>query len=285
MDGAIYIDDAGNPGAASGSDFLSGSRKSWTAVVVPSSIANDVSTAMTMFLAGVQQDFGADELHFTDIYSGRGVWESVEVARRLEIFDLMKMIVNKFALPIFHQTVSEETFLDNQVALSVYAKVPGSPWDIKDVSHFGFLILCSRMAKNLRDLSFSSPSDFVLPMPLFVDEGIGKAGTDIPLPNWGDVFDGQNARFRTSHEMAGIQIADFAAFAISRTQWIMVQQKLGTPIKRGDLEFLSLTAGFNSVDLPLVGFSPENISKEAYEFVLSQYRRANGLSLRPPKLK
>jgi hypothetical protein len=44
IQGSINIDDAGNPD--SGSEFLSETRKSWTAVIIPSSVARDVSTEM-----------------------------------------------------------------------------------------------------------------------------------------------------------------------------------------------------------------------------------------------
>ena len=55
--GCIYIDDAGNPGTESGSDYLSSSRKSWTAVIVPASIANAVEMSMALFLKGVNNEF------------------------------------------------------------------------------------------------------------------------------------------------------------------------------------------------------------------------------------
>src|SRR5262245_31677804 len=100
VQGSINIDDAGNPGAESGSEFLSETRKSWTAVIIPSSIAGDVSTAMDTFLAGVSNEFKAAELHFTDIYGGRGVWKGVAVAKRIEVFEIMTSIMESFALPV-----------------------------------------------------------------------------------------------------------------------------------------------------------------------------------------
>jgi hypothetical protein len=74
-----------------GSDFLSPSRKSWTAVIVPSSVADDVANALNIFVGGVKGEFGASELHFIDIYSGRGKWKDVAVGKRIEIFGLTKV--------------------------------------------------------------------------------------------------------------------------------------------------------------------------------------------------
>ena len=164
--GCIYVDDAGNPGAESGSDFLSSSRKSWTAVIVPSSVADAVEVGMGMFLRGVRGEFGASELHFTDIYSGRGVWEDVAIIKRIEIFDLMKDILESFSLPIVHQTASEETLHDHERVFSRLVKAPNSRWDIKNVSHFGFLLLCSNLSRYIAELHKQGPKDFVLPIPL-----------------------------------------------------------------------------------------------------------------------
>lgn len=283
--GCIYVDDAGNPGAESGSDFLSSSRKSWTAVIVPSSVAGAVEVGMGMFLKGVRGEFGASELHFTDIYSGRGVWEDVAIIKRIEIFDLMKGILESFSLPIVHQTASEELLHDHERVFSRLVKSPNSRWDIKNVSHLGFLLLCSNLSRYIAELHKQGPKDFILPMPLMVDEGIAKEGGSIDLPNWGSVIAGQKALFSTSKDTPGIQIADFAAFAISRTQWILAQQKIGSPVKRGDLEFLKMTSGLNILNLPMLPFWPNNISKEAYESTLEEDRRMKGLPSRPSRRK
>lgn len=279
--GCIYVDDAGNPGAESGSDFLPSTRKSWTAVIVPTSIAGNVETSMDMFLKGVKGEFGASELHFTDVYSGRGVWEGVSIIKRIEIFDLMKEILKSFSLPIVHQTATEQTLLDHEPTFSSLARAPNSYWDIKNIEHLGFLLLCFNLSRYIGKLHKRGAKDFVLPMPLIVDEGIAKAGADIDLPSWGSVIAGQKALFSRSKETPGIQIADFAAFAISRTQWIMVQQKEGTPVKRGDLEFLKMTSGLNILNLSMIPFWPNQISKETYEFVLEQDRGIKGLQSRP----
>lgn len=283
MAGAIYVDDSGTPGADSGSDFLPSSRKSWTAVIVPNGIADDLSTAMGIFLTGVRQEFGAEELHFMEIYGGRGIWKNVPIEDRITVFDSMQMIVEQFQLPILHQTVSNETLADHSLAFSQVARADGAWWDIKDIAHFGFLVLCRQLADHLRDFSKEYPEDFKLPMPLFVDEGLSKAGTDVHLPNWGDAIAGPVARFRNSKDLPGIQIADFVAFAISRTQWIMTQQKLGEPPKKGDLLFLETINKFNLLNIPLIPFSKENLSKDAYEFVLSGDRKRKGLSPRPKR--
>lgn len=103
----IYIDAAGTPGVESKSEYLPEDRKSFCAVIVPETVVTDLSATLDIFYRGIRQDFGADELHFTDIYSGRGPWKGVDVDKRIEIFDLMLKIMRRFALPVIYQTSSE----------------------------------------------------------------------------------------------------------------------------------------------------------------------------------
>lgn len=283
VQGSINIDDSGNPGADSGSDFLSSTRKSWTAVIVPSSIANDISVAMDIFNAGVRDEFGAEELHFTDIYGGRGVWKGVELTKRIQIFGLMRNIVESFALPIVHQTASAETLNDHRKTLSPFKRLPGSWWDPGNIAHFGLLFLCWNVSQYLKQFGADCPGDFKLPFHTYIDEGLAKAGTSIELPNWGDVFEDQKIMFCKSKDRAELQIADFAAFSISRTQWIMAHQTVGKEVSKGDLEFLRTTSGFNVLNLPKIEFSTDNISRESFEFVLSRDRHEKGLPNRPRK--
>ena len=114
-----YIDDTGTPGVRSKSVFLNESRKSWCAVVVPRRASRPVSVAMGMFLLGIRQDYGAEELHFADIYSGRGAWSGVAIEKRIEIFDLMADVFVKFDLPVIFQTVSESMFSEHAERFSV----------------------------------------------------------------------------------------------------------------------------------------------------------------------
>src|SRR5436190_17053453 len=108
MSAGIYIDDAGTPGAMSPSAFLHTERKSWAAVVVPEEAAPKLTIALDIFLEGIATDYAAKELHFADIYGGRGAFEKVPIDKRFELIDLMSTIFEEFQLPILFQTCSPE---------------------------------------------------------------------------------------------------------------------------------------------------------------------------------
>ncbi len=193
-EGAIYVDDSGNPGAESGSEFLPSARKSWTAVIVPSVVADRVEEGMRIFLDGVRGEFEADELHFTEIFSGNGTWASISVERRAEIINLMARVMTALSLPIVHQSVSEFTMLDHP--RRAFSGQTGN-WNLNDLTHQGLLMLCSHTSHHIRSMRDQRPADFDLPFPLYVDQSILNAGRDRELPNWEDVIEDRQHAFAT----------------------------------------------------------------------------------------
>ncbi|WP_245270331.1 DUF3800 domain-containing protein [Mesorhizobium ciceri] len=281
--GAIYVDDSGNPGAESGSVFLPSSRKSWTAVVVPSVISRTVQTAMEIFfLAGVRDEFGAEELHFTEIYSGAGPWRSVNVDRRAKMIAIMANLMDRYGLPIVHQTVSEHTLLDHADFRRSLEGQRAGDWNLKDISHFGLLLLCSQVSKHIRTMKCDSPQDFELPFPLYVDEGIMSEGGERKLPKWSDVIKGPTVCFCRSTDVPGIQLADFASFIITRSQWIAVKRNPGPTFSRADELILRAAAGLNILNLPARWTTPGELGRENFEDWLSADRVAKALPPRPP---
>jgi len=273
----IYADDTGNPGQKSGSVHLSETRKSWTAVIVPPSAANDCGIVMDTLLRGVATDYGTNELHFTDVYSGRGVWKRISLEKRIEIFQLKALFLSKRApQPIIHVTTSQETLSDHPMIMEALHFDPKQFWRV-NVPHLGFLRMCSEVARFVRKRREDGDQDFVGVFPMFADAGLALAGASVKLLNWDDFIEGPSVNFVDSCHSAGVQMADFAAFTISRTQWIVARKELGSPLSRADREFLGYGSGLNVVNLPKVAFSEDSISRQSLDFLLERDRLAKGL--------
>ena len=278
----FYIDDAGTPGAESKSPFLSESRKSWCAVIVPERAVDALGADVGLFLRGVKRDYGVDELHFADVYGGRRGWRAVPVAKRIEIFDLMTQAFVSFNLPVIFQTVSQSTYSDHAAFFSRVKAKSSEFWDVKSIPHFGLLLTCFQIAKYFDYLKKEYPSDFPRPLPAYVDEGLAKPGAEVTLPNWGHAIDGKKLMFQRSVDNPGLQLADFAAFSISRTQWIAARQLSGTPISVADQHIVSISGKLNLFNIDRVAIDPGNFSRKDYELVLRQDRAAKGLTENPP---
>lgn len=276
---AIYFDDTGNPGTDPLSPFLSETRKSWAGVIVPRTISESLYAAMDIFARGIRDDFGAEELHFTDIYSGRGVWKSVELHRRIEIFDLMSLVCSKFDLPIIYQTWSEE-FANDHKSLKYPYNYKKNFWDTSNIGHFG-LILAIMQARDVIENLRSQSGDFADEFQIYVDEGLAKAGVNIALPIKKQGVFSNNIRFLSSQESAGLQIADFAAFTIARSQRIMMSKTAGQDFSRADRHILSIVEKLNHWTLDLMAVDPISASKEGYEFLLMRDRMNKGLKKKP----
>jgi len=247
-------------------------------VVIPSTISIKIATAMSMLIEGVKSDYNAKELHFTDIYSGRGIWKKVTVAERMEIFDLMASVLINFELPVFYQTWSKEFKNDHELAFKKIKNLKiENFWNAQEVDHFGLMFLLFRMREGIKEIRKVIPGDFDESFQVYVDEGIAKAGNSIPIPcKGGDIFK-EKVHFESSEHNLGIQIADFCAFIISRSQWIMMNKKGGEDFG-SDKHILAINSKLNhwSPDIQFIKGDEKFMSKEGFEFFMKRDRQKKG---------
>ena len=277
MSAGIYIDDAGTPGAVSPSAFLHTNRKSWAAVVVPEETNPKLTTALNIFLEGIATDHNAKELHFTDIYGGRGAFADLTIDKRFELIDLMATIFEEYQLPILFQTSSPEFLSESRPKLGAVTKL--SSLDLNKHDDFALLFLLFQV----RQFISENKQHFREPLPVFIDEGRAKAGAVLKLPPlWADTFRNGRIEFRKSHECPHLQLADFAAFAIGRSQWLLGKGNL----KPHDIRFLNIVSAKRLciINLPSVSISPGQHTTVDFDELLKRDRRAKGLPDDPPKL-
>jgi hypothetical protein len=274
----IFIDDAGTPGVKPPSKFLPESRKSWCSVVIPSKISSDVATAMSILTDGVKSDYNAEELHFTDIYSGRGPWDSVGVTKRIEVFDFMNSIVEGFSLPVFYQTWSKESKNDHRLTFKSYEKLQVDFWNLQRVDHYGLILLLIRTRKGIEELRNITKGDFDESFQIYVDEGIAKSGSSFKVPCESESVFEEKLNFVSSKSNLGIQIADFAAFVISRSQWLMFKKKEGTGFSKADKHILSINEKLNHWSLEFCKVDERSFSRELLESFLMRDRQNKKLT-------
>ena len=278
MTGTIYVDDSGNPGAESGSGFLLSTRKSWTAVIVPSVVAGKLDQAMAIFLSGIREEFGASELHFTEVWSGKGPWKNVSPSSRAEIFALMGDIMRRFALPIVHQTFSAQTLNDHPEIRNELNGAKSGEWQLDEIFQLGLLFLCSRVCHHIRKLRESGPQDIDASFEMYVDEGLLPAGQRRSLPNWSDVIRGPELKFANSRVVTGLQLADFAAFVITRSQWIAATRTTKPAYEQAESAIFLAASSLNILNLPSIALPSSELDIRRYEELLRSDRDNKGLS-------
>lgn len=228
-------------------------------------------------MGGVKADYGTDELHFPEIYGGRGAYSGVTADERLELFELMASIFDRFKIPILIQTLSPEFLAE--VAPHLPTKMSSLSWfELGKHEHVSLLFLLIRLRLFLREQNAKG----MVPMPVVIDEGMVKAGASIPVPIWKDTFAEGKVTAFASHKMPFLQLADFAAFVTSRTQWLLAKGVT----KHFDRRFLSIVSGERlwHVNLPSALIVPDANSNRAYDELLQEDRLFKDMSPGAPRL-
>lgn len=228
----VVVDDTGSPGDKNTPGSLHPQRKSWVAVVLTPGQAREVSEQLPQALALLRTETGASEFHFTDIYSGRKAFADLPIELRLSLFGFMAYIFTTYQFPIIVQTLDP----DNSMYQQMRDNFPGDigPFKSDKPGDIALLMLLIRTKWFLKEQGVTPATA----ARVFIDEGFMKHGRAFNLNAFRDVFDQGLLCFADSRSVPHIQLADFAAFALNRTQWLLGKQQL-SPIDQALIEILS----------------------------------------------
>ncbi len=243
----VFIDDTGSPGLKSTPANLHQERKTWVGVVVPPSQMKEVMIQFPKAIQELKSSTGADEFHFCDIYAGRKQFKDVGLQKRLAFFKFMAEIFSEYKFPIFVQTL-DPSVLNNIRKNNSFPESFG-PFNLRSQNDFALLILLFQIKQFL----IQSRSGFHKAR-VFIDEGFKKSGTAILIPGWESIFADGLICFASSTSVFPIQLADFAAYSLNKTQLIIGKSNITSL----ELEFLNI--------LEKVAWNFQNIEKGSASF-------------------
>ena len=237
--GAFFIDDTGSPGMADTPRHLHPDRKSWVAVYVNARQIGEVMREFPGALDELEKTIGAKEFHAIDIFQGKKQFESVPFDIRMAYFEFMAFIFQRYNFPILVQTVDPEK---NYIEKFRAAFPDGvGPLDLGNHHDLALMLLIIRAKWLLRDEIKESSAR------LFMDEGRFKAGSSVRIAGLNPPFIEGEILSAQSNYLHPLQLADFAAFAMNRTQLLLGRQSLNVRDQRL-LELLSgLVGNFKNV--------------------------------------
>ena len=244
----VFIDDTGSPGLRSSASFLHPDRKSWVGVVVSPWQMPEVLDQFPGALDELAKHTGASEFHFADIYAGRGAFSGVDLQVRLALFEFMAHLFRGYRFPVFVQTLDPVTL--SKVREQAGDELPQRlrTFNLTKPQDLALLFLLIWVKRYIQE---SRASDQVLAR-VFVDEGFKKAGIGLPIPSWETVFADGAVFFASSSSIQPIQLADFAAFSLNRTQLLRGEEQLNEHDKRF-LEIMSpIVWNFQNIDKQVV---------------------------------
>jgi hypothetical protein len=212
----IFIDDTGSPGIKDAPPNFHPERKTWVAVIVPPSQITEVMQQMPQAIDGLRQLVGADEFHFTEIYSGKKQFKNVDLQHRLGLFEFMVHIFSVYRFPVMVQTFDPEALVDVKTRSGVQFPDALPPFDFTKCEDLALFFLLLRLKWYMKETE-TYPK---IKARVFIDEGFRKNGIVIQIPTFDGVFADGQICFAKSSIAYPIQLADFAAFSLNRTQLI-----------------------------------------------------------------
>ena len=243
----VFIDDTGSPGLHT--TYPHSERKSWVAVVVPKHQISEVLYELPKAVEELRGGTGAIEFHFSDIYAGRKTFGSIDLNVRLGLFRFMAHVFSVYRFPVIVQTLDPDSIADIRSRAPFPQKL--GPFDLTKIEDMAFLILLFRVEWLLKEIGTEHGGK----ARVFVDEGFKKNGIAIKMDNFNRCFVDGLVCFARSDAIQPIQLADFAAFCLNRTQLI-----LGKPEPSDlDYEFLNIVSpiAWNYKNIPKgIGVKP-----------------------------
>jgi len=228
----VFIDDTGSPGLKVTSSSLHPERKTWVGVIVRPPQMPEVFEQFHEVIEELKTLTGAEEFHFADIYGGKGEFKGIDLKKRLGLFRFMTKIFKMYRFPVFVKTFNPDTL----AALHSKARFPKRicPFNLFKQEDLALLFLLIRI-KWYIEKNRAAPG---ITARVFVDEGYKKHGVAILIPKWVSMFEDGQICFARSSETYPLQLADFAAYVLNRSQLILDKIRSGRKISSLDVKFL-----------------------------------------------
>lgn len=270
----VLIDDSGTPGQVAGSTYLDPSRKTWVAVVTTPKQMSEIADQVSGALEELRLQTGANEFHFTDIYRGSGAFKDTPLPLRQGIFKFMARIFGVYMFPVIMQTFG----LRDLETLHFRSNLPSKHgvFNTHKPTDAALLFLLFRIKAFLRD----NASEYPAPAYIVLDEGFRPADRAIEVLGCSEQFYKSSIFTASSSVFSPIQLADFAAFCISRTQWLLTKPKRSAV----DDAFMRIMAPLrlNVLNLPEVSANIKTWTPQDYERFIDDDRISKSLQ---PKTK
>lgn len=235
----VFIDETGSPGLKHTPSFLHPERKTWVAVAVSPVYMPEILQQFGKAIGALQELTGAREFHFVDIYGGRNAFKDVPLERRLGLFRFMAFVIRQYGLPLFVQTLDPTSpifiqALDpkSEVSARLKAELANESEALKpeilghlhtdNHEHLALLLLLIQLRWYLRRASDGGTAH------VFIDEGLRKWGSVIRIAGLGPEIRDGAVYSESSAQVLPLQLADFAAFGLNRTQLILGKETPGS---------------------------------------------------------
>lgn len=174
--------------------------------------------------------------------------------------------------PVLVQTFSDRDLSDMQSRAAFPPRL--GVFDLHQPADASLLFLLLQVRRFLSEHT----SEYPVPAYVVLDEGFRPADRAIEIPSFREHFHRSSIFTARSSDFRELQIADFAAFCVSRTQWLLTKDKRS----KVDDEFMEIMTGLrlNILNLPDVSVDLRTWTSQDYEQIIDEDRIQKGLKPR-----
>ncbi|MFV2045214.1 MAG: hypothetical protein ACC700_18520 [Anaerolineales bacterium] len=268
----VLIDDTGTPGQNAGSVYLDESRKTWTAVFTSPKQISELIDQIPKGLRELEEQTGATEFHFAEIFGGSGQFAGVDPLIRLAIFEFMQEVFDEYGFAVLVQTLDDFGIAEVRNRMPFPEHV--TEFNLTKPADFALLLLLFQIRRFLGDHSSGYPS----PAYVVMDEGFRKADRAVTIPTFEQSFQRSSIVTAKSIDFPPLQLADYAAFCVGKSQWLLTKENRSL----FDLKVFDIMSGLTSqvINLPASSIDPESWTIEDYESFIDADRAEKGLGSR-----
>lgn len=231
----IYIDDTGNAQHRSNFKYDTSMSASWCAILLNEKQHLSALNFMSRELKELYKQLELDEFHFTDIFSGKGIYRNVE--NRLDFFKEFSAFSSLEQYVVLFQSFAEDDYERLKIK-KTQATIDG--FKLYNYSDFALYNLLLQIYSFLY-----INSGYTAPCRIIIDEGRCKNNSYQDCSILGSLLENGKILYKSSKEEPLLQLADFTAYTLNRCRWLDMKDSL----TEYDKKFLKI-ASFANFNVP-----------------------------------
>lgn len=259
----LYFDDTGFNAHEKQSERLKSEQGTYVGVIIPTESVEALTIVINGMSKLLKDKYGVDEFHFTDIYNSKKPFDIMSKEEKIYLLasfaDIFRIFDLKIAVytSVNNKKGAGEQSLDNMVEFLL------SNMQIKSTPKSKALIYSYLRAKKYLS---ENEKDFKIEN-LISDEGLRKSGTTAEIK--GSEF---KIRFASSKDEKMLQIADYAAWFITRAKNIYDKMSTKKEISDMDTEVIKIYSKLsnNYVGLTKKWIDLSNLKNFDYDKIISE---------------
>lgn len=265
-------DDTYGPSEAD-NEFITGDRKTYIGIEIRFLKLRELRIEIAKFLNEINSIIpGIERFHFSDIFNRRNVWHGYDALSKRVFLKFCDILIN-YHVEAFVQTIQNYTLNEHPeeyLKLDEFSKNPFGI-NVRTKDGMALMLLLVKVINSIRERGNAT---------IIIDQGIHSGGKEIKFSH-----NSRNIvmKFESSIEFPELQLADFFAFMLNRSNYLQTK----TSLSEADKIFLNYWKEISyyvyTKDLMMIKFRGPNGFMSATKKAQIEGRKAKNLQSIPDK--